>query len=102
MLHHAVTSVIYTFLSEVHPINASLPIFVTLLGMVMLIREAQYLNALSLMVVPLVIITVFKFVRDMLSIANVGIVASVILSQIPNALSPMLVTLSGIVTLVRE
>ena len=58
--HHASKSVIYTLVSEVQPLNAELPILVTLLGMVMLVSEVQPLNAFSSIFVPPVISTVLR------------------------------------------
>ena len=45
MLYHAAISVMYTLSSEVQPLNAELPILVTLIGMVMLVSEVQPANA---------------------------------------------------------
>ena len=72
---------------------------VTELGIVTLLREVQSRNAPSPMLYPLVITTSFKLDFGILLIANVGMLAYSI-GQPTNASSPMLVTESGIVTLV--
>ncbi len=84
-----------------HPENAPSPMLVTLSGIVMLVRLLQYENALSPMLSPLVITTVFKLSLGISLIANAGIVTLSNEEQPMNAKGPMLVTLSGIVMLVR-
>ena len=80
--------------------NAAFPMLVTLSGIVMLVNLSQLSNAITLIEFPLVITTLCKSVLSMLDMAIAGIVASAI-GQPLNAFSPMLVTLSGIVMLVK-
>ena len=104
----------------VQPENAAKPMVVTPLGMVMLVKPEQLLNALLPMLVPPVITTVFRDSGTWLSLALplkmyskcVLLVPSFVfpthgnvmlsrLLQNLNAPRPMLVTLSGMVTLVK-
>ena len=82
------------------PLNACAPILVTPLEIVMLTKLLQPLKADALIESQLVITTLCKSVLSMLDMAIAGIVASTI-GQTINAASPMLVTLSGIVILVK-
>ena len=74
--------------------------FITPSGIVIAVKLAQPENARSLMRSPLVIVTVLSWLLLMWFAANAGIVA-VSIGQPLNAESPMLVTLSGIVTEVK-
>ena len=74
--------------------------FITPSGIVIAVKLAQPENARSLMRSPLVIVTVLSWLLLMWFAANAGIVA-VSIGQPLNAFSPMLVTLSGIVTEVK-
>ena len=73
---------------------------VTLSGIVIAVKLAQPENARSLMRSPLVIVTVLSWLLLMWFAANAGIVA-ISIGQLENALPPMFVTLSGIVTEVK-
>ena len=72
---------ISTEVSDVHPSKAPGPIFVTESGMITLVSEAQFLNALYAIVVT-----------------ELGISTLVSVSFPENASSPMSVTVSGILT----
>ena len=82
--------------SPLQLLNALYPILVTLFGIVMLLKLLQYESALSAILSPLVITTVFNLSFFTLPQAIAGIVA-VSIRQFWNTLSPIPVTLFPIV-----
>ena len=88
--------------------NACCPMLVTLSGIVMLVRARKSANALSgIWIVPsgiLILLTAFWMLysgSQEISTSEIIRVKSVKLVQFPNIRSPKLVTLSGMVMLVR-
>ena len=89
-----------------HPSNALFPIVVTLLGIVMDVKEEQLENAFSLIVViPSEITTVASSVLISFGvnfISPVPVIVNDVIEQSENALFPIVATLFGIVIDVRE
>ena len=84
ILHQAVISVMYTPVRALQEPNAELPILVTLLGMVILVKLVQLENA-----------------AEPIDVTLSGIMILVKLVQPENALPPILVTPFGIMMLVN-
>ena len=104
ILHQAARSLIYTSLSPEQPKNAELPMHVTLLGIVTLIRLEQPLNACCPILVTLFPITTSSIdERPLNQEPIVAQLSSIFLSPLQplNAELPILVTLFGISILVR-